>query len=80
MADSNAQPKKFPNDFLFGVASAAYQIEGAWNVDGKGTNIWDEYIHLHPEKIFDGSNVNVGPNSYEYYEDDINAVKSLGVS
>lgn len=71
--------KRFPDEFLFGVASAAYQIEGAWNVDGKGPSIWDEYTHTHPEKIKDLQNGDIGPNSYEYFLDDIMAVKNLGV-
>lgn len=75
----NNQTRQFPDDFLFGAASAAYQIEGGWNADGKGPSIWDEYTHSHPEKIKDHQNGDVGPNSYEYFMDDIAAVKSLGV-
>lgn len=71
--------KRFPDDFLFGASTAAFQIEGAWNVDGKGLSIWDEFTHLHPEKIEDGQNADVGPNSYDYFLDDIAAVKSLKV-
>jgi beta-glucosidase len=36
----------FGDDFAWGVASAAYQIEGAWNKDGKGPSIWDEFTRL----------------------------------
>lgn len=64
---------------MFGASTAAYQIEGAWNIDGKGPCIWDEFTHSHPEKIKDHSNGDVGMNSYEFFEDDIKAVKSLGV-
>lgn len=35
----------FPKDFFWGVACASYQCEGAWNEDGKGLNIWDEFCH-----------------------------------
>lgn len=73
------ESKYFPDDFLFGVASSAYQIEGAWNVDGKGPSVWDEFTHQHPEKIKDGQNCDVGANSYEFYLDDIAAVKNLKV-
>lgn len=61
------------------MASSAYQVEGAWNVDGKGPSVWDELTHSHPEKIKDGQNGDVGPNSYEFYLDDIAAVKNLKV-
>ena len=37
------QLKAFPQDFLWGSASAAYQVEGAWNEDGKGASVWDGY-------------------------------------
>lgn len=72
--------RKFPDDFLFGTATAAYQIEGGWNASGKGPSIWDHLTQKHPELIADGQNANVGPDSYHFYEEDIKAVKSLGVS
>lgn len=76
--ESNAT-RRFPDDFVFGAATSAYQIEGAWNVDGKGPSIWDEYIHLHPERIVDRQNGDTAANSYEYLMEDIAAVKSMGV-
>lgn len=57
-----------------------WQIEGAWNTDGRGLSIWDTFTHEHPELIADGSNADVGPDSYHYFEDDIKAIKSVGVS
>lgn len=36
---------KFPKNFLWGAACASYQCEGAWNEDGKGPNIWDDFCH-----------------------------------
>ena len=41
----------FPKDFLWGSASAAYQIEGAWNEDGKGPSNWDQFVRI-PGKTF----------------------------
>lgn len=73
------QTNRFPNDFLFGAATAAFQIEGAWNVDGKGPSIWDQMTHDHPDKIADRSNANIGPDSYHLYEEDIKALKETGV-
>lgn len=75
----NVSNRLFPDDFLFGASTAAFQIEGAWNVDGKGPSIWDEFTHSHPEKIIDHQNADIGPNSYQYYMDDIDAVKNLNV-
>lgn len=77
---SNSKLNKFPDEFLFGAASSAYQIEGAWNVDGRGPSIWDHFTHNSPDKIADRQNGDVGPNSYEFFEEDIKAIKSMGVS
>lgn len=76
----NGSILSFPDNFLFGVSSSAYQIEGGSNLDGKGPSIWDEFIRLNPEKIVDLQNGDTGANSYEYYLDDIEAVKSLNVN
>ena len=38
-------PYQFPKDFVWGVATASYQVEGAWDVDGKGVSIWDTFAH-----------------------------------
>ncbi|XP_063932914.1 myrosinase 1-like isoform X2 [Zophobas morio] len=73
----NAQ--EFPPDFKFGIATASYQIEGAWNEDGKGENIWDHFTHTSSDKIFDHSNADVACDSYHKYETDIALLKELGV-
>lgn len=75
----NDSERYFPESFLFGASSAAYQIEGGWNSDGKGLSTWDEFTHSHPDKIVDRQNGDVAANSYEYYLDDIKAVKNLTV-
>lgn len=74
------ESSKFPDDFLFGTATAAYQIEGAWDKDGKGPSIWDTFVHNFPNLIKDHTNADVGPDSYHLYEQDIKAMKELGVS
>ncbi|XP_046748527.1 myrosinase 1-like [Diprion similis] len=68
----------FPSGFSLGTGSAAYQVEGAWNVSDKGENVWDYYVHNHPEIIADGSNGDVACNSYYKYKEDVALIKSTG--
>jgi beta-glucosidase len=68
----------FPNGFLWGVATASYQIEGAWQADGKGESIWDRFAHT-PGKIIDGSNGDVACDHYYRWADDIALMKSLNI-
>lgn len=69
---------KFPNDFEFGTATAAYQIEGAWNEDGKGENIWDRFTHV-PGHIQDKTNGDITCDFYHRYKEDIRLAKKLGI-
>lgn len=73
-------PEEFPKDFKFGVSTAAYQIEGAWNTDNKGPSIWDTFTHEFPERITDRSNGDIAADSYHRFEQDLAALKELGVS
>jgi len=73
------QARRFPKDFLFGVATASYQIEGAWNVDGKSESTWDRFAHTRPELIKDGSTGDIACDSYNQVEKDVAIIKSLGV-
>lgn len=72
------QLDSFPENFLWGAASAAYQIEGAWNEDGKGSSIWDEFSKI-PEKTFEGTNGDVAVDHYHYYKEDIAYMKKMGL-
>ncbi|KAM7472469.1 hypothetical protein LguiA_010652 [Lonicera macranthoides] len=58
----------FPDDFVFGAASAAYQVEGAANKGGKGPSIWDTFTHNHPEKISDRSTGDIAVDFYHHYK------------
>ncbi len=69
---------KFPDEFVFGAASSAYQIEGAWKEDGKGESIWDRFAHT-PGKIRNDENGDVACDFYHRYKDDIALMKSLGL-
>lgn len=65
-------------NFIWGAATASYQIEGAWNVDGKGPNIWDEFTH-QPQKIKDNSTGDVACDHYNRYKEDVKLMADLGL-
>ena len=69
----------FPKDFLWGTASASYQIEGAWNEDGKGESVWDRFSHT-PGKIKLGDTGDVACDFYHRYADDIALMSNLGLN
>ncbi len=68
----------FPQDFVWGAATAAYQIEGAWNIDGKGESIWDRFCH-EPGNIDNAQTGDVACDHYRRYKDDIALMKELGL-
>ncbi len=69
---------RFPDGFLWGAATAAYQIEGAATEDGKGPSIWDTFSHT-PGKVYEGETGDVACDSYHRYPEDITLLKRLGV-
>ncbi|XP_046737890.1 myrosinase 1-like [Diprion similis] len=69
----------FPKNFKFGVATSALQIEGAWNVSGKGESDWDWWTHHCPECIYDHQNADVACDSYHKYKEDVALMKHIGV-
>ena len=69
---------KFENDFLFGAASAAYQVEGAWDQDGKGPTNWDEFTKI-PGKTFEGTNGDVAVDHYNRYKEDVRLMAEMGL-
>jgi beta-glucosidase len=71
-------PYQFPNDFIWGVATASYQIEGAWNADGKGESIWDRFSHT-VGKVKGGDTGDVACDSYHRYKEDVELAKKLNM-
>jgi beta-glucosidase len=69
---------QLPPEFRFGVATSAFQIEGAWNEDGKGPSIWDTFGHT-PGKVRDDVPGDVACDSYHRYLDDIALMRKLGL-
>ncbi|HXF64988.1 MAG TPA: GH1 family beta-glucosidase [Caldilineaceae bacterium] len=68
----------FPANFVWGAATSSYQIEGAWQEDGKSESIWDRFTHT-PGKIIDGSTGDVACDHYHRWQEDIALMKELGL-
>lgn len=68
----------FPEGFRWGVATSAYQVEGAVHEDGRGTSIWDTFAHT-PGRIADGSTGDVATDHYHRFRADVALMASLGV-
>jgi beta-glucosidase len=70
--------RAFPTDFLFGTATAAYQIEGAAHEDGRTDSIWDAFARV-PGAVVDAHNGDVACDHYHRYESDVELMASLGL-
>ncbi len=70
---------KFPDNFQWGLATSAGQIEGAAREDGRGDSIWDTFSRI-PGKILDGSTPDVSCDFYHHYKGDIKLAKEIGVN
>jgi beta-glucosidase len=68
--------QRFPEGFLWGMATASYQVEGAWNEDGKGESIWDRYVHA-PGHIKGGDTGDVACDHYHRFREDLAILKQL---
>ena len=71
-------PASFPDGFVWGIATSAYQIEGAVAEDGRGRSIWDTFAHT-PGKIADHSNADRANDHYHRYKEDVRLIGDLGV-
>ncbi|XP_060034029.1 lactase/phlorizin hydrolase [Erinaceus europaeus] len=69
----------FRNDFLWGVSSSAYQIEGAWDADGKGPSIWDNFTHTPGNNVKDNATGDIACDSYHQLDADLNVLRALKV-
>jgi beta-glucosidase len=69
----------FPKNFFWGTATSSYQIEGAWNEDGKGPSIWDTYAHM-PGKIKNNDTGDVANDHYHRYKEDVALMRSIGAN
>jgi beta-glucosidase len=69
---------KFPESFLWGVATSAYQIEGAHDEDGKGPSIWDRFTRWEAH-ILNGDNGDVACDHYHRYREDVALLRTLGI-
>ena len=69
----------FPEGFTWGASTAAYQIEGAADADGKGPSVWDTFSHT-PGKVHGGDTGDIACDSYHRYREDVALIASLGLS
>ena len=75
--EMETSPLRFPADFTWGAATAAYQIEGAVNEDGRGPSIWDRFVQL-PGMISDRSTGDTACDHFHRYKEDVQLMKALG--
>jgi beta-glucosidase len=71
--------RRFPSGFLWGTATAAYQIEGGATADGRGPSIWDTFSHT-PGKVRDGDTGDVACDHYHRWPEDVALMRDLGVN
>ncbi|TFJ84204.1 hypothetical protein NSK_004195 [Nannochloropsis salina CCMP1776] len=70
---------QFPRGFAWGAATSAYQIEGAWDEDGRGLSIWDTFSHTKG-KVENNENGDVACDHYHLYKEDVAMMKALGIT
>ncbi|MCO5731816.1 GH1 family beta-glucosidase [Rhizobium sp. SSA_523] len=78
MVDPKTLAARFPGDFLFGVATAAYQIEGATKEDGRKASIWDAFSAM-PGRVFERHNGDIACDHYHRLEADLDLIQEMGV-
>ena len=78
-SSQRSNTRTFPKGFYWGTATSAYQIEGAWNEDGKGESIWDRFAHT-PGKVKNDDTGDVANDHYHRYKEDVTVMKNIGVN
>ncbi|MDK1375375.1 MULTISPECIES: GH1 family beta-glucosidase [unclassified Sinorhizobium] len=78
MIEAKKLAERFPGDFVFGVATASFQIEGASKADGRKPSIWDAFSNM-PGRVFERHNGDVACDHYNRLEQDLDLIKGLGV-
>ena len=78
LQDSGPGYRRFPDGFLWGTATASYQVEGAANEDGRGQSVWDTFSHT-PGKVVNNATGDVADDHYHRFKEDIQLMKALGV-
>jgi beta-glucosidase len=78
LGQPSQEDRQFPASFLWGCATAAYQIEGGARDGGRGPSVWDVFSHT-PGKTHDGDTGDVADDSYHLYKEDVRLLKNLGV-
>src|SRR6478609_7137113 len=76
--DVTNAPRRFPEGFLWGSATASYQVEGAVHEDGRGPSIWDTLSHT-PGKVLNGDTGDVADDHYHRWSADLDLIKDLGL-
>ena len=66
----------FRKDFIWGAATASYQIEGAAYEDGRGSSVWDRFSHT-PGKVLGGHTGDVACDHYHLYKDDVKLMQEI---
>jgi beta-glucosidase len=77
-ASPDPEGRSFPTGFLWGTATASYQVEGAVAEDGRGPSIWDTFSHT-PGKVVNDATGDVADDHYHRYKEDVQLMKALGV-
>ena len=77
--DTSLNDAKLPDDFMWGLASSAYQVEGAAKDEGKGPSIWDLISHRQANAVADNSTGDVVASFYYLYKQDVARFANLGV-